>query len=47
MMGMHYRIKAYGELQIIAAVMQRLDQRTMAPRTIAVLYWTDADTEEG
>jgi hypothetical protein len=45
-MGMHYSIKGYAELQVIADLMARWDQRQALARTIAHLYYTEAWTED-
>jgi hypothetical protein len=41
-----YAIKGYGELQLIADLMARQDQRQAMARTIAQLYYTEARTED-
>jgi hypothetical protein len=37
----HYRIKGYGEQEVIDAMFQRFDQKEALARTIAQLFWAE------
>jgi hypothetical protein len=43
-MGMHYRVKEYGEWLVIRALQQRRDQARTLARTIATLYWAEEES---